>query len=502
MMNTVTAVTNAMKSSMWSRQNTKPMGLIWRSSSWTVTFVIGLGIAVDLLVYSIIIPVMPFHLERLGYSNVSALTGWLLFAYSAGLVISTIPIAMLSERYNARQLPLVFGLLILLASQALLMEAPNYPVMCIARILQGIGSSMVWVVGLALLCDSAPPSMVGLQLGIAMCGLSVGLVIGPPVGGVLYSRFGYRGPFVFGMAATLLDLIGRLLIIERKDAISWGVDPAASRSGLVEQSNQASTINDVEPPASSEVDRLSTNGLESDKHNEANTSVEIPLATANKNLSLLTVIMKLMKSSRALVALIIIFVYGVVYSSQEPAIPLHLQRVWNLNPESVGLVFIAAVIPTLFSSPLTGYFADKKGAEWSTFLCLLLALPWWVIVIIQRQLSLFIVAFAIESFFTSGVIAPLTAELAAVSRDIDGVGYGHVYGAFNLVYGIGTSVGPIVGGQMYDRLNRGWMALCLLATGLLAVSLLLAVGFVGSDPLLRRLMTRFRARSNDGQLNC
>lgn len=33
----------------------------------------------------------------------------------------------------------------------MLMEAPNYPVMCIARVLQGVGSSMVWVVGLALL---------------------------------------------------------------------------------------------------------------------------------------------------------------------------------------------------------------------------------------------------------------------------------------------------------------------------------------------------------------
>ena len=61
------------------------------------------------------------------------------------------PIALLSERYNARQQPLILGLLILTGSQILLMEAPNYPVMCVARVLQGVGSSMVWVVGLALL---------------------------------------------------------------------------------------------------------------------------------------------------------------------------------------------------------------------------------------------------------------------------------------------------------------------------------------------------------------
>lgn len=66
-------------------------------------------------------------------------------------LVATIPIALFSERYNVRQSPLILGLFILLGSQVMLMEAPNYAVMCVARVLQGIGSSLVWVVGLALL---------------------------------------------------------------------------------------------------------------------------------------------------------------------------------------------------------------------------------------------------------------------------------------------------------------------------------------------------------------
>jgi MFS family permease len=149
------------------------------------------GISTDLLVYSCIIPVMPFQLQKLGYSDVSSRVGWLLFAYvchlfSASLqlqkdfwstlslqvllyvcwasacdhrsvlkrLIATIPIAMFSERYNVRQMPLIIGLVILAGSQVMLMEAPLYAVMCIARILQGAGSSMVWVVGLALVCGN------------------------------------------------------------------------------------------------------------------------------------------------------------------------------------------------------------------------------------------------------------------------------------------------------------------------------------------------------------
>ena len=39
------------------------------------------GITTDFLVYSIIIPVMPFHLQALGYTDISVLVGCLLFAY-------------------------------------------------------------------------------------------------------------------------------------------------------------------------------------------------------------------------------------------------------------------------------------------------------------------------------------------------------------------------------------------------------------------------------------
>lgn len=35
----------------------------------------------DLLVYSVVIPVLPFQLENLGYTSVSGLVGWLLFGY-------------------------------------------------------------------------------------------------------------------------------------------------------------------------------------------------------------------------------------------------------------------------------------------------------------------------------------------------------------------------------------------------------------------------------------
>ena len=39
------------------------------------------GVTTDILVYSMIVPIIPFRLQGLGYDGVSGLVGWLLFAY-------------------------------------------------------------------------------------------------------------------------------------------------------------------------------------------------------------------------------------------------------------------------------------------------------------------------------------------------------------------------------------------------------------------------------------
>lgn len=44
------------------------------------------------------------------------------------------------------------------------------------------------------------------------------LIIATPIGGVLYGQLGYRAPFIFGMIIAFVDLIGRLLVIEKADA--------------------------------------------------------------------------------------------------------------------------------------------------------------------------------------------------------------------------------------------------------------------------------------------
>ena len=60
------------------------------------------------------------------------------------------------------------------------------------------------------------------------------MLAAPPISGVLYERFGFRAPFIFGIIVTAFDLVFRLLVIERVDALKWGHDPALSKKSNTE----------------------------------------------------------------------------------------------------------------------------------------------------------------------------------------------------------------------------------------------------------------------------
>ncbi|KIM54249.1 hypothetical protein SCLCIDRAFT_1222218 [Scleroderma citrinum Foug A] len=495
----------------------EPWGLRWRSSVWFVTAVVSFGITTDLLVYSSIIPVIPFQLQHLHYNHVAALTGWLLCAYSAGLVGATIPIALYAEGWSSRQIPLLFGQLALIGSQILLMLAPNYPLMAIARIFQGISSSMIWVVGLALLCDTTPEHKAGKQLGIAMTGLSFGLLVGSPVGGALYFHRGYHAPFIFGLLCAALDLFARLLIIERRDAIKWGVDPWGSTPPPPKIDSAATvdvTLKSL-PPAldSTSVLTITASTLESQtqplspihpiefvavsdasrRWSSDGRAYATEATLVQKPASLVFVLASLLRSHRAGAALAMALVYGIINSMQEPTLPLHLEAEWKYTSDQVGLVYLASFIPTLISSPLSGWLSDRIGNDYIIFVCLVFTIPWWILLARRSSVVLFIMSFALQSFFVGGVVPPVTSELATVSRNLPGVGYAHVYGAFNLAFGIGTAVGPVIGGQIYSHIRHGWTILCCISVVLVALCSVLAFCCTGPTPLLSRF---FRARSS------
>lgn len=72
--------------------------------------------------------------------------------------------------------------------------------------------------GFALLSDTYPANQLGMQMGKVMIGHTMGLMAGPPLGGILQEHVGVKAPYVFCLILIAIDLGARLLIIEPRTA--------------------------------------------------------------------------------------------------------------------------------------------------------------------------------------------------------------------------------------------------------------------------------------------
>jgi MFS transporter, DHA1 family, solute carrier family 18 (vesicular amine transporter), member 1/2 len=91
----------------------------------------------------------------------------------------------------------------------------SYSVLFMARALQGIGSSCSSVSGMGMLADRYTDDKErGNAMGIALGGLALGVLIGPPFGGIMYQFVGKSAPFLILSALALGDGVLQLFMLQ------------------------------------------------------------------------------------------------------------------------------------------------------------------------------------------------------------------------------------------------------------------------------------------------
>ena len=120
----------------------------------------------------------------------------------------------LSDRIG-RKGPMIAGLALLAAATLAFAYAESLAMLFAARLLQGAADGMTWIVGFALIADLYGPDERGRAMGLAMAGSSLGIIIGPVLGGWLYEMGGIRLPFLFVAAMAIADLVVFALIAPR-----------------------------------------------------------------------------------------------------------------------------------------------------------------------------------------------------------------------------------------------------------------------------------------------
>jgi MFS family permease len=158
-----------------------------------VTLTLGLGIFLMLFDVTAVVIAMPGIAKELGFAVAGA--AWVIDAYSLAFTGALLASGALADRFGRRRAMLAGNALFLMASFAC-GAATSGPLLLTARLVQGIGAAFMVTGALALIAVAFPNrdlraqafSIVGVMSGIAMA-------LGPTVGGLLASSFGWRWIF-------------------------------------------------------------------------------------------------------------------------------------------------------------------------------------------------------------------------------------------------------------------------------------------------------------------
>ncbi|KAF2663519.1 MFS transporter [Microthyrium microscopicum] len=421
----------------------KPRFLKFRSSKTFLIFIISFAAFTDIFLYSVIVPVVPFSLKSRAHvadDKVSTYVTVFIAAYGAALALTSPLFGYIADHTRTRRAPFLLGLLVLTAATIMLHLGRSIGVLIFARILQGASASVVWIVGLAMMADTVSKDDIGAAMGYVYLAMSLGLLMGPLVGGVVFDKVGYNAVFILSYVLVGFDIFLRLVAVERGVARRWlSAEEAGEEIEL--------------RPVNEEVANVDAVVVEGTGRTQGKTPA-----------SLVT----LLRSKRLIVALWGSMVMATLLTSLDAVLALYVEATFHWTSLGAGLLFLALCVPS-FLGPFVGWASDRFGPKWISTAGFLLAVPVETLFRLVKyntlsQKVLLVALLALLGVATDLIITPIMAEITCIVEKKSRQGefgakgaYAQAYGLFNFAFALGCLIGPLWGGFVQEKAGWGTM---------------------------------------------
>ena len=442
-----------------------------RTSTAFITVTVAFAIFTDIFVYGIIVPVIPFALtERAGIpeSDIQYWISILLAIYGAALLVTAPVCGWLADRSSSRRAPLLLGLFALAGSTVMLCVGRSIGVIAAGRVLQGMSAAVVWVVGLALLVDTVGGDEIGQAMGYVGIAMSLGVLLAPLLGGVVFESSGYYSVWAMAFALIGFDVVLRLVMVERKIAVRWDPQFEPKRAEVVPQEQKSMAKQVDEKPDGTESDEDNTKTKETDSKSIDNHTPEEQDDPNARDNNRLPPVLKLLASRRLLSALWAVLIQSSLLTSFDSVLPLFTKNTFGWNATGAGLIFLPIVIPT-FAGPLIGHLSDKQGPRWYATAGYIGCCPFLIILRLVdhdslRQKVLLCALLVLIGLFLTLALTPIMAEVTYAVMDKESRrpkgyygkngAYAQAYSLFNMAWAAGCMVGPLLAGLVVN--SKGW----------------------------------------------
>lgn len=125
----------------------------------------------------------------------AVLLSWVATAYILSSVVFLVPLGRLADIHGRKRM-LLWGYIVFTISNLMCGLSNSAFILILFRVIQGIGSAMVFATSMAVLVSVFPPKERGRVLGITVAAVYCGLSVGPLLGGLLTEHLSWRGVFL------------------------------------------------------------------------------------------------------------------------------------------------------------------------------------------------------------------------------------------------------------------------------------------------------------------
>jgi EmrB/QacA subfamily drug resistance transporter len=198
------------------------------NAGWLAVATVCLGAFMGQLDASIV--TLTYRPLRTGFGASLAAVQWVSLAYLLTLAALLIPVGRLADA-RGHKLLYLYGFVVFTAASVACGLAPSLGVLIAFRVVQGLGAAMLQANSVALVVTSAPHGKVRKALGVQAAAQAIGLALGPTLGGLLVSTWGWRWVFGINVPVGIVAVVAGIYLLPRSKTLK--PTTGRDRSGLL-----------------------------------------------------------------------------------------------------------------------------------------------------------------------------------------------------------------------------------------------------------------------------
>jgi EmrB/QacA subfamily drug resistance transporter len=174
------------------------------SRKWYVMSAVAMGIFLATIDGSIVNVALPTLVDEL--STNFATVQWVVLAYLLTLATLLLLVGRLADIHGKKRIYMA-GFVVFTIGSVLCGLSQTVYMLIAMRVVQAVGAAMVLALGPALITEAFPGSERGKALGIAGAIVSIGIIAGPTIGGVLIEQLSWHWIFFVNVPIGLLGTL-------------------------------------------------------------------------------------------------------------------------------------------------------------------------------------------------------------------------------------------------------------------------------------------------------